>query len=104
MTDDNEAPGTIERADGHYEARLQRFIEHQQDAVWAMLTDPARIVEWLAPGVIELHKGVARSWTSPTTVSSSTARSASTRLRICWNTPGAGRASRSGPCAEKPKR
>jgi uncharacterized protein YndB with AHSA1/START domain len=57
MTDANEALGTIERADGYYEARLQRFIEHEQEAVWAMLTDPARMVEWLAPGVIELRKG-----------------------------------------------
>ena len=57
MTDDNEALGTIELVDDHYEARLQRILDHDQDAVWAMLTDPARIVEWLAPGVIELRKG-----------------------------------------------
>jgi len=57
MTDDNEALGTIERIDDHYEARLQRVVEHEQDAVWAMLTEPARFVEWLAPGEIELRKG-----------------------------------------------
>jgi uncharacterized protein YndB with AHSA1/START domain len=57
MSDNNEALGTIELLDGYYEARLQRIIDHDQEAVWAMLTEPARFVEWLAPGKIELRKG-----------------------------------------------
>ena len=57
MTEENEALGTIERGDGYYEAHLQRVLDHDQEAVWAMLTEPARIVEWLAPGEIELRKG-----------------------------------------------
>jgi uncharacterized protein YndB with AHSA1/START domain len=57
MTDDNESLGTIERGDGYYEARLQRFTEHARDEVWAMLTEAEKFVEWLAPGHIELRKG-----------------------------------------------
>jgi uncharacterized protein YndB with AHSA1/START domain len=57
MTQDNEKLGTIRRITGRYETRLERFLEHDQSAVWAMLTEPNRIVEWLAPGEIELRKG-----------------------------------------------
>jgi len=57
MTDDNEALGTIELVGDNYEARLQRVLDHDQDTAWAMLTEPQRIVEWLAPGEIELRKG-----------------------------------------------
>ena len=57
MAEDNEALGSIEHADGHYVAKLERVLEHDQNAVWLMLTDPSRIVEWLAPGAIELRKG-----------------------------------------------
>ena len=49
--------GTIERAGGRFEARLERFLEHDQKAVWAMLTDPARLPEWLAPGELSMQKG-----------------------------------------------
>ena len=59
MTQDNEDLGTIKRVVGCYEARLERFLEHDQSAVWAMLTEPDRMVEWLAPGEIELRKGGA---------------------------------------------
>ena len=54
---DNEALGTIKRGDGTFEARLERYLEHDQDKVWAMLTDPERMIDWLAPGEIELRKG-----------------------------------------------
>jgi uncharacterized protein YndB with AHSA1/START domain len=49
--------GTIRRANGCFEARLERFLEHDQKAVWAMLTDPSRLPEWLAPGELSLKKG-----------------------------------------------
>jgi len=54
---DNEALGTIKRGDGTFEARLERYLEHDQAKVWAMLTDPERMIDWLAPGEIELRKG-----------------------------------------------
>lgn len=57
MTQDNEALGTIDRRDGCYEARLERVLAHDQSVVWTMLTEPDRMVEWLAPGEIELRKG-----------------------------------------------
>lgn len=57
MTDDDVELGTIKRAGGRFEARLERFLEHDQNAVWAMLTDPARLPEWLAPGELALRKG-----------------------------------------------
>jgi uncharacterized protein YndB with AHSA1/START domain len=49
--------GTITRTRGFFEARLERILEHDQHAVWAMLTDPARLPEWLAPGELTLEKG-----------------------------------------------
>jgi len=49
--------GTIKRANGRFEARLERFLEHDPKDVWAMLTDPARLPEWLAPGELALNKG-----------------------------------------------
>jgi uncharacterized protein YndB with AHSA1/START domain len=59
MTDDNEALGTIEHRDGTYYARLERLLDHPQAVVWSMLTDPDRMVDWLAPGEIELKQGGA---------------------------------------------
>ncbi len=54
MTDENEELGTIERDGSTYVASLKRLIGHSPAAVWAMLTDPAKMVDWLAPGSIEL--------------------------------------------------
>lgn len=59
MTDTNEAPGTIEHRGGRYHARLERHLEHPPAAVWAMLTEPDRMIDWLAPGEIELRAGGA---------------------------------------------
>jgi len=56
MTDDIEL-GTLHRIDGYVEARLQRLFDHGQEKLWAALTEPARMVEWLAPGEIALRKG-----------------------------------------------
>ena len=58
MSDEEQVElGTIKRANGRCEARLERFLEHDQAAVWAMLTDPGRLPEWLAPGELALQKG-----------------------------------------------
>lgn len=59
MTDQNDELGTITKVGDQYEARLERLIEHDQATVWAMLTDPSQIIDWLAPGTIELRKGGA---------------------------------------------
>ena len=57
MTDVNETPGSIQYVDGYYVVKLERVLEQEQNAVWSMLTDPSRLVDWLAPGEIELRKG-----------------------------------------------
>jgi len=49
MSLDGRKLGTITRTTNCVEARIERFFEHDQEAVWKMLTDPiapvARIVE-----------------------------------------------------------
>lgn len=57
LTDRNESLGTIEHREGVFHARLERLIPHPPTAVWAMLTEPAKFVDWLAPGEIELAEG-----------------------------------------------
>jgi uncharacterized protein YndB with AHSA1/START domain len=57
MSDRNEALGSIEHKGSTYRATLERLIPHPPAAVWAMLTDPAKFVDWLAPGEIELKPG-----------------------------------------------
>lgn len=57
MATENDQLGKIARENGCYKARLERTLAHDQSLVWAMLTEPDRMVEWLAPGEIELRKG-----------------------------------------------
>jgi uncharacterized protein YndB with AHSA1/START domain len=57
MADSNEELGTIRRVDSAFEARLERHVAHGQAAVWAMLTEPAKLTQWLAPGEISLRPG-----------------------------------------------
>ncbi len=59
MADESIDLGTIRRVDAGYEARLTRHLDHDVDAVWAMLTEPDRFVDWLAPGTMELKQGGA---------------------------------------------
>jgi uncharacterized protein YndB with AHSA1/START domain len=49
--------GTVhERADG-YQLRFERRLRQPVERVWAALTDPAQVAQWLAPGEIELTLG-----------------------------------------------
>ena len=49
--------GTVhERADG-YQLRFERHLRHPVEKVWAALTNPAQLAQWLAPGEIELTLG-----------------------------------------------
>lgn len=59
MTEQNESLGTIQHDNGTYTARLVRTVEHSKAAVWQMLVDPAKFVDWLAPGSIDLAIGGA---------------------------------------------
>jgi uncharacterized protein YndB with AHSA1/START domain len=57
MSDQNEDLGTIRREGDRFFAELQRELQHSPSAVWAMLTEPGKLVEWLAPGEIEMRIG-----------------------------------------------
>jgi uncharacterized protein YndB with AHSA1/START domain len=49
--------GTVHtRADG-YQLRFERHLRHPVEKVWAALTDPAQLAQWLAPGEMELALG-----------------------------------------------
>jgi uncharacterized protein YndB with AHSA1/START domain len=49
--------GTVKRVENCFEARLERTLEHDQAAVWKMLTDASLLPQWLAPGELSLSKG-----------------------------------------------
>jgi len=92
MSDDNESLGTIRRKDGQYQARLERVLEHDQASVWAMLTEPARLADWLAPGTIELEAGGAAKLNfvdSGTVIDSTVSAIDPPRLiEYSWSSPG----------------
>lgn len=92
MTDSNDELGTLSRDKGYWYGRLERFLEHDPQAVWAMLTDPQKLAEWLAPGTIELRAGGAAklNFTDSGTVidSSVTAIDVPRLLEYSWSSPG----------------
>jgi len=49
--------GTVTHVGSRFEARLVRELEHDQRTVWQLLTDSARLPEWLAPGELAKTKG-----------------------------------------------
>ncbi len=55
MTVDNESLGMISKDGDRAKAVLRRTLEHSIEDVWSVLTDPAKFVDWLAPGEIELY-------------------------------------------------
>lgn len=57
MSDAGWMPGRITRTAAGFEGRLERALAHPPAAVWAMLTEPASLAQWLAPGRIELREG-----------------------------------------------
>jgi uncharacterized protein YndB with AHSA1/START domain len=58
MNEAGDQRGRIRRlAEGGFEGRLERRLEHGRDAVWRMLTEPQGLAEWLAQGTIELRVG-----------------------------------------------
>ena len=84
--------GTIRRARGVFEAHFERFVEHDQTTVWAMLTDPARLPEWLAPGELSLREGGPAKLTfqdSGTVINSTVSAIDPPRLiEYSWSGPG----------------
>jgi uncharacterized protein YndB with AHSA1/START domain len=51
--------GRIRRTDTGFQGHLSRDLEHEADAVWAMLTESASMAQWLAPGSIQQQLGGA---------------------------------------------
>lgn len=47
----------LTRAHGYVRADFDRAFGHPAETVWAMLTEPARLAQWLAPGEIEPYRG-----------------------------------------------
>jgi uncharacterized protein YndB with AHSA1/START domain len=92
MGDEEVELGTIKRTNGCFEARLERFLEHDQKTVWAMLTDPARLPEWLAPGELAMKQGGPAKLNFPesgTIIDSTISAIAPPRLiEYSWSGPG----------------
>ena len=57
MSMGNINPGRIRPLGEGFEGRLERIFEHDQDAVWRMLTEPEGLAQWLAQGSMELRSG-----------------------------------------------
>jgi len=57
MSEAAEDLGVLDFFGDQAQATLTREFDHPAPVVWAALTEPARFVEWLAPGEIELKAG-----------------------------------------------
>ena len=53
----NAADGTLLHRDGTYILRYERRLRHPLDRVWAAITEPAQIAEWLGEADLELVDG-----------------------------------------------
>ena len=49
--------GTVHKHEDGYQLRFERQLLHPVERVWAALTNPAQLAQWLAPGEIELTLG-----------------------------------------------
>jgi uncharacterized protein YndB with AHSA1/START domain len=57
MSEAAEDLGVLDFFGDQAQATLTRVFDHPAPVVWAALTEPAKFVEWLAPGEIELKTG-----------------------------------------------
>lgn len=84
--------GTIEHVGNRFEARIERSLEHDQNAVWRMLTDSSLLPQWLAPGGLSLSKGGSAKLSFPesgTNVESVVTEVDPPRLiEYSWSSPG----------------
>jgi uncharacterized protein YndB with AHSA1/START domain len=53
----NDADGAVREVDDGYELRFERHYEKPIDEVWALLTEPERLEEWLGVANVELRVG-----------------------------------------------
>jgi uncharacterized protein YndB with AHSA1/START domain len=54
---DRERYGTVQELADGYRLRFERQLRHPLERVWAALTSPAQLAQWLAPGELELTLG-----------------------------------------------
>jgi uncharacterized protein YndB with AHSA1/START domain len=84
--------GTVEHIGNCFEARIERMLEHDQAAVWKMLTDSSLLPQWLAPGNLSLSKGGSAKLNFPesgTNVESVVTEVDPPRLiEYSWSSPG----------------
>ncbi|MBI5323632.1 SRPBCC family protein [Bradyrhizobium sp.] len=84
--------GRISRVGNRFEARIERTLKHDQEAVWRMLTDSSLLPQWLAPGDLALSKGGAARLNFPesgTNVESVVTEVDPPRLiEYSWSSPG----------------
>jgi uncharacterized protein YndB with AHSA1/START domain len=59
QTTTNPADGTVEHRGGRTVLRYERRLRHPVARVWAAITEPARLREWLADADVELAEGGA---------------------------------------------
>ena len=59
MSGDTTALGTLSKTRIYLQGRLTRLIALDQPSVWAILTTPERMAQWLAPGSVEQKQGGA---------------------------------------------
>ena len=92
LIDAPEAPGRITRRAEAIEITLIRHLDHAAATVWTFLTVPARLPEWLAPGVIDARVGgrARLDFVDSGTVIDSevTAFEPGTLLEYSWSGPG----------------
>ena len=84
--------GTIKHVGNRFEARIERALEHDRQAVWSMLTDSSLLPQWLAPGDLSLRRGGAAKLNFPesgTNVDSVVTEVDPPRLiEYSWSSPG----------------
>jgi uncharacterized protein YndB with AHSA1/START domain len=90
MSDD--ATATLSRSGDAVVGVMTRVSDHAPAEIWAMLTDPAKLPEWLAPGRIEPRVGGAARLDfadSGTVIDSQvSAYEAGRTLEYSWSSPG----------------
>lgn len=57
MSSTSNAWGELSRRNGRVKAKLTRSTDHSATQVWAMLTNPTNLANWLAPGTVEQWQG-----------------------------------------------
>jgi uncharacterized protein YndB with AHSA1/START domain len=85
--------GIVQRIDGNYVMRFERHLKHPVEKVWAAITDPNQLVQWLARAEVELVPGgkfeLRFDNTDSATLGTVREVSAPNLLEFIWNSPGA---------------